>query len=246
MEKMLKKRRKKLTDLVGVVKKLRSKKGCPWDRLQTHDSLKPYLVEETYEALEAIEKKDYRKLCEELGDIFLHVIFHAQLAAERKEFDIYDVIGGIWGKMIRRHPHVFGQKKFSNVDEVWANWDRTKRKEGNEGSRHQLLRNLPAALPALYRAEKVQRRASRLGFDWNTVSGAWRKVAEEIRELKEIMSRKKINREKLKEELGDLLFAVVNVARKMEIDGEEALRFSTEKFIRRFAFLEAMPEETAG
>jgi tetrapyrrole methylase family protein/MazG family protein len=235
--------RKNLADLVRVVKKLRSGNGCPWDRVQTHQTLKPYLVEETYEALEAIENMDYHKLCEELGDIFLHVVFHAQLAAEQNKFDIHDVIGSIWSKMIRRHPHVFGKKKFNSVDEVWTNWDRTKRGETKNKSRHQLLKNLPLALPALYRAEKVQRRASRLGFDWDTVGGAWRKVTEEINVVKEIIARKKIDRDGLKEELGDLLFAVVNVARKLEIDGEDALRFSTEKFIRRFHYLEERTEK---
>lgn len=233
---MKKNRKKTLTDLINVVKKLRSPKGCPWDRVQTHETLKPYLIEETYEALEAIEQKDTEKLCEELGDLLLHIIFHAHLAAENKKFDIYDVIASILGKMVRRHPHVFGRKKFKSIEQVWKNWDHTKRKETKDKSRLGLLKNLPAALPALYRAEKVQRRAARVGFDWNSVAGAWAKVFEEIRELKKLISAK--NKEKIKEEIGDLLFSVVNISRKLEIDAEDALRFSTEKFIRRFHFLE--------
>lgn len=237
---MTAKNRKKLKDLIDIVKKLRSEAGCPWDRVQTHETLKPYLVEETYEALEAIEKKDYQKLSEELGDIFLHIIFHSELAREAGHFDIFDVIGKIWSKMIHRHPHVFGRKKFSTVEQVWKNWDHTKRKEEKDSSRHKLLKNLPAALPALYRAEKVQRRAARMGFDWNGVAGAWAKVKEEISELKKLIALHK--NEKFKEEIGDLLFSVVNIARKLEIDGEEALRFSTEKFIQRFHYMEKLAE----
>jgi tetrapyrrole methylase family protein / MazG family protein len=235
---------KKFEELVKVVRKLRAPNGCPWDRVQSHATLKPYMVEEVYEALEAIDQKDYTKLAEELGDMLLHVVMQAEIGREKKEFTIDDVIASISAKMIRRHPHVFGTKKAKSVEEVWKRWEEIKAKEVKNSSDKVkgILESVPNALPALYRADKVQRRAARVGFDWNNVAGAWRKVDEERNELKEILNTSKRSgskrNEKIKEELGDLLFAVVNVARKIDIDPEEALQNVTSKFMRRFKEIE--------
>ena len=222
-------------ELVAIVKRLRGEKGCPWDREQTHQTLKPYMVEEVYEAIEAIDQQDYKKLCEELGDILLHVVMHAQFASEEGKFDVRDVIRSIKEKMIRRHPHVFGKKRVKTAEEVLERWEKIKQKEvAKAGEKHKgILESIPQSLPALYRADKVQRRAARVGFDWDTVAGAWTKVYEEIREIKSLKSKPKI-----KEEIGDLLFAVANVARKLGIDAEEALQNSTSKFMRRFGEIE--------
>lgn len=221
---------------VGIVAALRGPNGCPWDKEQTHESLKPYLLEEAHETLEAIDIREPDKLCEELGDILLHVVMHAQLAQEAGQFSINDVVGSITRKMIRRHPHVFGKTKVGSVDEVWRNWEKTKKKEKKGQGGIALLKSLPASLPALYRAEKVQRRAARLGFDWDNVAGALDKVHEEIKEVAELFPAGQYS--KLKEEIGDLLFAVVNVARKLNIDAEESLREAVGKFLRRFEYME--------
>ncbi len=237
---------KKFEELVKIVKQLRSPKGCPWDRVQTHETLKPYMVEEVYEALEAIDSGDARKLEEELGDMLLHIVMHANMAAEKKKFDIGGVIGSISAKMIARHPHVFGKKKAKSVAEVWARWEEQKQKEVIlKGEQHKsILSSIPQYLPGLYRADKVQRRAARVGFDWDSVAGAWDKVHEEEEEIRDVIAKSKLKSQKsklgkkLKEEIGDLLFAVVNVARKLNIDAEEALQVSTSKFIRRFKGIE--------
>ena len=235
---------KQFEGLVKVVKKLRAPNGCPWDRVQSHATLKPYMVEEVYEALEAIDSKNYRQLAEELGDMLLHVVMQAEIGREKKEFTIEDVISSISAKMVRRHPHVFGNKKVKSVEEVWRKWEEIKAGEvkGKSDKVKSILESVPNALPALYRADKVQRRAARVGFDWNNIAGAWRKVDEERDELRSILRRSKIpaSRQKLKakEELGDLLFAVVNISRKLDIDPEEALQNATSKFMRRFKEIE--------
>ena len=248
---------KKFDALVKVVRKLRAPNGCPWDRVQTHKTLKPYMVEEVYEALEAIDSKDFRKLAEELGDMLLHIVMHAEMGREEKKFSIDDVIDSISSKMVRRHPHVFGAKKAKSVEEVWRKWEEIKGKENAEkGDKHiGILESVPHALPALYRADKVQRRAARVGFDWNSIAGAWRKVEEEKREILELLRKFQLSNSKLQansktkapnskqkqrigEELGDLLFAVVNVSRKLDIDPEEALQDATSKFMRRFKEIE--------
>jgi len=237
--------KKNFYELVKTVRKLRAPNGCPWDRVQTHATLKPYMVEEVYEALEAIDQKDHRKLAEELGDILLHVVMQAEIGREKKEFDIEDVIASINTKMIRRHPHVFSGKKVKSVEEVWKRWEEIKAQEvkGASDKVKGILESVPNALPALYRADKVQRRAARVGFDWNNVAGAWSKVNEEEKEIKQLLGKRgkvkgKRGTEKLREELGDLLFAVVNVSRKLEIDPEESLQNATTKFMRRFKEIE--------
>lgn len=244
---------KKFEELVRVVKKLRAPNGCPWDRVQTHATLKPYMVEEVYEALEAIDLKDYRQLAEELGDMLLHVVMQAEIGREKKEFTIEDVISSISAKMVRRHPHVFGGKKVKSVEEVWQKWEQIKAGEvkGKSDKVKGVLESVPNALPALYRADKVQRRAARVGFDWNNIAGAWNKVYEEEKEIQAVLRRSKTQNprskgnpksksqiSRLKEELGDLLFAVVNVSRKLDIDPEEALQNATSKFMRRFKQIE--------
>jgi len=241
---------KKFEGLIRVVRRLRAPNGCPWDRVQTHATLKPYMVEEVYEALEAIDSKDHKKLAEELGDMLLHIVMQAEMGREEKKFTIDDVIDSISAKMIRRHPHVFSNKKVRSVEEVWKRWEEIKGKEAAvKGEKYKgLLESIPNALPALYRADKVQRRASRVGFDWNNIAGAWDKVDEEEKEILKLMGRSKYQTSKpkvkpktvnrIKEEIGDLLFAIVNVSRKLDIDAEEALQNATSKFMRRFKEIE--------
>lgn len=236
----------KFEDFVKIVAKLR--KECPWDREQTFETLKPYLVEEVYEALQAIDDKDYKKLPEELGDMLLHVVMLSVFAAEKKRFKIDDVINSISAKMIRRHPHVFGGKQAKNKEEVWTRWEQIKGQEKKaQGEKHKgMLESVPRALPALYRADKIQRRAARVGFDWDYVAGAWGKVHEELEEVHELLgkgkkveSRKlKVESRRIKEEIGDLLFAIVNVTRKLDLDAEEALQQANVKFMRRFSHIE--------
>ncbi|MBU0672187.1 MAG: nucleoside triphosphate pyrophosphohydrolase [Candidatus Margulisbacteria bacterium] len=236
----------KFEDFIEIVKRLR--KGCPWDREQTIESLKPYLVEEVYEAIQAIDDKDYQKLAEELGDMLLHVVMLSIFAQEDDYFTVNDVINAISAKMIRRHPHVFAKGDAKTKEDVWLRWEKIKQAEAKaKGKRHKgILESIPRKLPALYRAEKVQRRAARVGFDWDHVAGAWDKVHEELDEVKseirnnksETNSKPKIKNSKLKEEIGDLLFAVVNVARKLDIDAEDALQLANAKFMKRFSKIE--------
>ena len=226
-----------IAKLLEVVRKLRSPQGCPWDREQTHDSLKPFLVEETYEALEAIDNKDMPALCGEMGDVLLQVVLHAQLAEEQKLFTFEDVVNGITEKMIRRHPHVFSDTTADTVNDVLVNWEKIKKTEQtSEQQVVSVLDNVPKTLPSLSRADKLQRRAARLGFDWDNIAGAWDKVHEEIAELKEASAGE--DKQKIEEELGDLIFSIVNVARKLEIDAEEAHRGAINKFRQRFRYIE--------
>lgn len=222
--------------LLRTIAKLRSKKGCPWDRKQTHRTLKPYVIEEAYEMLQAIDKKDDKKLCDELGDLLLQVVLHGQIAKERGAFSSRDIINGISEKMIRRHPHVFGGGRASGVEDIWKKWEEIKKDEADYRS---ILDSIPNALPALYRAEKAQKKAARSGFDWDSVAGAWQKVGEETSEIFELLKARKRNKKKINEEIGDLLFAVVNVSRKMGISSEEALHDAIKKFSKRFRFIEA-------
>lgn len=234
----------KFEKFVDIVRRLR--KECPWDREQTMETLKPYLVEEVYEALQAIDDKDYRKLTEELGDMLLHVVMLSVFAEQAKKFKIDDVIDSISAKMVRRHPHVFGKAKVKGKEEVWMRWEKIKGQEARvKGQEHKgILESIPQSLPALYRADKVQRRAARVGFDWDVVAGAWDKVHEEMDEIHDLLkskiqnSKSKQGISRIKEEVGDLLFAVVNVARKLNIDAEEALQQANTKFMRRFAQIE--------
>jgi tetrapyrrole methylase family protein/MazG family protein len=223
-------------DLLDIMDKLRSKDGCPWDREQTHESLKRYLIEESYEVLEAIDEKDDDKLIEELGDVLLQVVFHAQVGKEEGFFNISDVIKKICNKMIYRHPHVFGSLNVNTSQDVLVKWDELKRKEQGLKSYTDELRHIAKNLPALMRAEKVQKKAAKVGFDWDKVEGALDKVLEEYNEVKNVYKGK--NKAKTLEEIGDLIFASVNVARFLDIDPEFALNYTIEKFIKRFAYIE--------
>ena len=208
--------------------------GCPWDRIQTHESLKPYLIEETYETLQAIEEGDPGGLCEELGDLLLQIGLHSQIAEKAGEFDFSDVLQNINEKLIRRHPHVFGSSKVVDAQEVASNWEDLKRMEKgkDQGS---LLDNMPANIPALACSQIIQQRASRVGFDWKEIEGVLDKVREEIEELKQAEThQQKVH------EFGDLIFSLANAARWLDVDLEGALRQTNERFRHRFAFVEEL------
>tara|TARA_Y100001970_G_scaffold66365_1_gene84763 strand:+ start:4077 stop:4832 length:756 start_codon:yes stop_codon:yes gene_type:complete len=219
----------KLDKLREIVKKLRSPEGCDWDKEQTHESLTPYLLEEVYEVIEAIENKDYDLLKEELGDLLLHVIFQADLAEDDNKFNIEDSIDTINHKLISRHPHIFKNKN----DDSWGkgNWELQKQKEKKRDS---VLDGVPASLPALLKSRRIQEKASSVGFDWNNTDRVIEKVDEEVAELKEAIA----NNNGIEEELGDVLFTIVNLSRHLEINPDQALRNSINKFINRFKLIE--------
>ncbi len=223
-------------DLTKVIETLRGENGCMWDLEQTHDSLKRCLIEECYEVIEAIEEQDDDKLIEELGDILLQVVFHAQIGKEEGFFSINDVIEGITNKMINRHPHIFGEIEVNSTEDILDNWDKIKEKEKEFTSYTDTLKHIPKYLPGLIRAEKVQKNAGKVGFDWENVEPAMEKVIEELNEIKDVY--KLQNRSKIEEEVGDLIFAAVNVARLLDIDPEFAVNYTIDKFIRRFQFME--------
>lgn len=221
-------------DLLEIMRILRCPEGCVWDREQDHKSIRRSFIEETYEAVEAIDNDDPVLLQEELGDVLLQVVFHAQIEAEAGRFTMDDVADGICKKMIYRHPHVFGSVEVKNSDEVLTNWDALKQKEKHQKSTTETLESVTRSLPGLIRAEKVQHKAAKAGFDWDEVSGALDKVREETAEVARAID----GDGDPSEELGDLLFAVVNVARFLKTDPEDAINRTTDKFIRRFARVE--------
>lgn len=227
-----------------IIHVLRSENGCPWDRAQTHSTLRRCLIEEAYEVIEAIENQDSNNLEEELGDVLLQVVMHSEIGEEESTFDLASIANRECEKMLRRHPHVFGKKNgvFSNnhaesIDIVLEKWENVKRKEHGVVSHTDSMRNIPKALPALLRSEKIQKKAAEVGFDWDRVEDAFAKVQEETLELLEIYEG--IDKTCIKEEVGDLLFAVVNVARFLGIDPEDALNSTSQKFIKRFEFIES-------
>jgi tetrapyrrole methylase family protein/MazG family protein len=228
--------KKDFNDLLEIMNVLRSENGCPWDQEQNHESIKKCLIEECYEVLEAIDEKNDDKLNEELGDVLLQIVFHCQIGKEEGFFNINDVVEGICNKMIDRHPHVFGNINLNTSEEVLVNWDKIKKKEQGLSSYTEELKHVPKNLPALMRAEKIQKKASKVGFDWNKVEDALSKVLEEYYEVKNVYKGKE--RVKIVEEIGDLIFASVNVARFLDIDPEFALNYTIEKFIKRFAYIE--------
>lgn len=230
-----------LETLRGIMERLRSTTGCPWDREQTHSTLKPYLVEEAYEVLEAIDEEDSDKLAEELGDLLLQIVFHAAIAAEAGDFVLADSIRLINEKLVRRHPHVFSDVVLHTSDQVVENWQIIKQKEKSSGSQLSVLASVPKNLPALQQAYKVQDRAKRVGFDWPSIDGALQKVQEELRELE--VARQECDRQAIHDELGDVLFSVVNVSRFLGIEPENSLRDSVAKFRRRFALVEQAAAE---
>jgi tetrapyrrole methylase family protein / MazG family protein len=227
----------RFTELVEIMARLRGQNGCPWDRQQTHGSLKPYLVEEAYEVLEAIDEQDAAKLCEELGDLTLQVVFHAQLAEEAGAFAIADVLAAICEKLKRRHPHVFGDVVAETAQEVLFNWEQIKQTERRRlQGKASLLDGVPRELPALLRAHRLQEKASRVGFDWSEAREVLLKVEEEMAELRAAMDSQAP--ERVEAELGDLLFALVNLGRFLAVNPEEALRKTIARFIRRFQYIE--------
>jgi MazG family protein len=217
--------------LYNIMRELRAK--CPWDKEQTHDSLRPYLLEETYEVLETLDQRHYDELKKEMGDLLLQILFHSIIEQEQKRFDLSDVVRSLNDKLIRRHPHVFGTVEVSGSDQVLENWEQIKL---NEPDRNSVLDGVPKNLPALVRAARVQEKASRVGFDWGHIDDVWKKVHEEIDELKE--AHQNNDPKKTEEELGDLLFSIVNIARFLPANPEDALRGTIEKFIRRFQHVE--------
>lgn len=233
--------------LVGIMARLRSNDGCPWDREQTHHTIKSCVIEETYEVVEAIDSGRPDKLCEELGDLLLQIVFHARLAEEAGNFGITDVINGISEKLIRRHPHVFGNEKVNSVSGVIDNWERIKKTEMSD-ERKSVLDGVPKDLPALMKAEKLQSKAAKVGFDWGNIEGPLNKVKEEFREFDELIEDEvpvPYSREwdKLEDEFGDILFALVNVGRFMKINPELALLRTSKKFINRFQYIENEAEK---
>jgi tetrapyrrole methylase family protein/MazG family protein len=223
-------------DLLDIMEKLRSKDGCPWDIEQTHESVKRCVVEESYELVEAIENEDYDTMIEELGDVLFQVIFHAQIGKEDGFFNINDVIEGICDKMIRRHPHVFGNINVKNTNEVLNNWETIKMEEKRVETNYEEMERVAKTLPALIRAEKIQKKAKKVGFDLVNIEDALNKVKEEFSEVKNVY--KTEEEEKILEEIGDLLFSCVNVARFLKVDPEDALNKSSNKFIQRFSCIE--------
>lgn len=228
-------------DLVEIMRLLREPGGCPWDAEQTHISIKKNLIEETYEVIEAINKDDKALLCEELGDLLMQVVFHAQMEKELGVFDFDTVSDGVCKKLIERHPHVFGEIAVSGVDDVLTNWDDIKRKSKGQKNTTESMLSVPRELPALMRASKLQKKAADVGFDWSDVSGALDKLEEEIKELRQAID--KNDSANAQEELGDVLFSAVNVSRFIKVDAEEALTAASDKFLARFSTVEKLAAE---
>ncbi|HTY10663.1 MAG TPA: nucleoside triphosphate pyrophosphohydrolase [Bacteroidota bacterium] len=221
---------KEFRRLIDIVQRLR--KECPWDRVQTHESLRQGFIEETYEAVEAIDSKDWNELRNELGDVLLHVALQSAIAEEHNEFTVDEVIRRINEKLIRRHPHIFGNEPAVDLAAQKRNWEKIKLSEG----RHSVVEGVPKEMPALLRALRLQEKASKVGFDWNNSEEVWKKVTEELRELHEAVEQNA--QEEISDEFGDLLFSLVNYSRFLRLDPEQALKATSNKFIRRFNYIE--------
>lgn len=229
---------KSFDQLVQIMSKLRGPGGCPWDHEQTHQSLTKFLIEETYEVISAIDNNNMPHLCEELGDLLLQIVFHAQMASERGDFTIEDVSKEISEKLIRRHPHVFADTKVKDASEVVKNWNKIKAQEKSNKTQESLLSSVPGQLPALMQAYKLSKRAGRVGFDWKEPKEVLPKIEEELNELKEAVQKK--DPAEIEHEFGDILFALTNLARHLNIDAEESLRQSNNRFRERFATMEEL------
>ncbi|MCU7523380.1 MAG: nucleoside triphosphate pyrophosphohydrolase [Ignavibacteria bacterium] len=226
----------KFAEFVQIVHRLR--KECPWDMEQTHDSIKENTLEEAYEVVESIDHKDYSELKIELGDLLLHVVFHSVIAEENKTFSLEEVVQGITDKLIRRHPHVFGETEVNGSNDVTRNWEKIKLSEGRES----VLEGVPKMLPSLQRAHRLQEKASKVGFDWQNKEDVWKKVIEEIEEMHE--SEKSGDKDELEKEIGDVFFSMVNYSRFLGVNPENALRRTNEKFISRFDYVQKKIRET--
>lgn len=226
------------SDLLTIMHLLR--RECPWDRKQTHASIRDLMVEEIYEAIEAIDNEDFEELKKELGDILLHVVFNAEMAQEKQHFDMGDVIYALQDKLIRRHPHVFESADLKDAEAVKQSWESIKQKESG---RKTVLQGVPVQLPGLLRAQRMQEKAGAVGFDWQTWPEAWKKLEEEMQELKEVLAEKTASKERKEDEMGDVFFSLVNVARLSGLDAETALRATNNKFTRRFNYIEERLEK---
>jgi len=235
---------KAFDQLLQIIETLRSPEGCPWDRKQTHHSLKPYVIEEAYEVVDAIEQNQPLKVADELGDLMLQAVLHAQIGKEEGTFTMETVLDCINQKMIRRHPHVFGEVSVKDAEEVLQNWEEIKQQEKkDEPEGTSVMDQVPLSLPALYRASKVQKKAARLGFDWPDSQGPWHKIREEIDEFDQEL-KKGSDRSRMIEEFGDILFSLVNLSRKLDMDAEDALQLATKKFEKRFRHVEQRASES--
>jgi tetrapyrrole methylase family protein/MazG family protein len=225
-----------LSKLIKITETLMGDDGCPWDKVQTRESLKPYLVEETYEVLEALDENDPEKIKDELGDLLYQILFHSKISSLKGEFDFQDVIDNLSEKMVRRHPHVFEERKLNTPDQVIRQWEEIKKKENNKANQKSILDSVPINLPSLLRAQKLQKKAAKEGFDWKQINDVFDKLDEEIKEFKEAVLKKKNT--DIQSEIGDIIFVITNIAKFYKVDAEEALRSTNNKFIKRFQFIE--------
>lgn len=230
-----------INDLISIIALLRTPQGCPWDREQTHESIKKNFIEETYEVIEAINKHSVEGLREELGDVLMQIALHCQMESECNNFDFNDVCNELCQKLVIRHPHVFGDVKAENTQDALKSWDSVKQQTKGYKSRYQSMVSVPIELPALMRAQKVQEKASKAGFDWRVKDGAISKINEEINELLNAVEHN--SQPEIEDEFGDLLFSCVNVSRFLNVDSEEALKKATDKFIKRFQIVEKLADE---
>ena len=225
-----------LSKLIKITDTLMGEDGCPWDKVQTRESLKPYLVEETYEVLDALDANDPEKIKDELGDLLYQILFHSKISSLKGEFNFRDVINNLSEKMVRRHPHVFKEGELNTPDQVVKQWEEIKRNEKNQANQKSILDNIPKNLPSLLRAQKLQKKAAKEGFDWDQISDVFDKLDEEIAEFKEAVLKKKSA--DIQNEIGDIIFVITNIAKCYKIDAEEALRSTNNKFIKRFQYIE--------
>ncbi len=230
-----------LSKLIKITETLMGDDGCPWDKVQTRESLKPYLVEETYEVLEALDENDPEKIKDELGDLLYQILFHSKISSLKGEFDFRDVIDNLSEKMVRRHPHVFKEGKLNTPDQVVGQWEEIKKKENNKANQKSVLDSIPINLPSLIKAQKLQNKAAKEGFDWDQINDVFDKLDEEIKEFKEAVLKK--TPADIQSEIGDIIFVITNIAKFYEVDAEEALRSTNNKFIKRFQYIEQKIDE---